>query len=217
LPKVVLLGGAGHAKVIIEMFRETGDWEVIGCLSSDPAERSVCGVPVLGDDAELENIFRRGITHAFPAIGDNRRRCAVAERLHKIGFHLVNAISRRATVSPSAGLDTGIAVMPGAVINAESVICSGAIVNTGATVDHDCHVGPYSHVGPGTNLAGCVRLGSGVLLGIGCRVIPNTLIGEWSIVGAGGVVIADLPPFVTAVGVPARVIKEASKNDTCWH
>jgi UDP-perosamine 4-acetyltransferase len=206
LPEVLLLGAAGHAKVVIEIFRETSDYRVVGCLSPDAAGRSVTGVPVLGDDDQLETILRRGIVHAFAAIGDNRRRSILCDRLHDIGFRLVNAISTRAIVSPSVRLQEGIAIMPGAIINAESVIGAGAIINTGSTVDHDCNIGAYSHIAPGTNLAGEVTVGAGVFLGIGSRVIPKISIGEWSIVGAGGVVTANLPARVTAIGVPAKVI-----------
>lgn len=210
MPEVVLLGAAGHAKVVIEIFRESNEWEVVGCLSPGASGGSVRGVPILGGDGELERIFQRGIVHAFAAIGDNHRRLVVSARLREIGFRLVNAISGRAIVSPSVRLDTGIAVMPGAIINAESVVGAGAIINTGSTVDHDCRLGAYSHIGPGSNLAGGVHVGEGAFLGIGSRVIPNIVIGEWSIVGAGGVVIANLSAHATAVGIPARVVRIAA-------
>jgi UDP-perosamine 4-acetyltransferase len=212
LPEVILLGGSGHAKVIIEIFREAKDWEVVGCITATESKNPVCGVPVLGDDSELERIFKQGVTHAFPAIGDNGRRSAVCARLLQVGFSLVNAISRHALVSPSVRFDSGIAIMPGAIINVDSTIATGAIVNTGATIDHDCMVGAYSHIGPGTNLAGGVTIGSGAFLGIGSRVVPGVRIGEWGIVGAGGVVLGDLPAHATAVGVPARIIRTVPKT-----
>jgi UDP-perosamine 4-acetyltransferase len=203
----VLLGAAGHAKVIIEIFQEAQDWEVVGCLSADAPGGSVKGIPILGDDSELEAVLKRGVTHAFAAIGDNRIRSRVCDRLQQAGFRLINAVSHRAIVSPSVRMASGIAIMPGAVINAESDIGAGAIVNTGATIDHDCCVGSFSHIGPGSNLAGGVRVGTGAFLGVGSRVIPNIEIGEWSILGAGSVAIADIPPRVTAVGIPAKVIQ----------
>ena len=48
---------------------------------------------------------------------------------------------------------------------------------------------------------------SGVHIGTGASVVPGVTIGRRSIVGAGAVVVDDLPPGVTAVGVPARPIK----------
>jgi acetyltransferase-like isoleucine patch superfamily enzyme len=52
-----------------------------------------------------------------------------------------------------------------------------------------------------------VRIGAGCYIGAGATIIDRVTIGEWSTVGAGAVVVGDLPPFVTAVGVPAKVIK----------
>ena len=206
MTQVILLGAAGHAKVIIEILRGQGDCELVGCLSSSTAGGSVLGVPILGDDSQLETLFRGGVTHAFAAIGDNRTRRRLCGQLQEKGFDLVNAISRQAILSPSVHLASGIAVMPGAVINADASIETGCIVNTSATVDHDCRIGEYSHIGPGSNLAGGVIVNTGAFLGIGSRVVPNIEIGEWSTVGAGSVVLADIPPQVTAVGVPARVL-----------
>ncbi|MGH9437338.1 MAG: acetyltransferase [Terriglobia bacterium] len=205
MSEVVLLGAAGHAKVIIEIFQETRAFEVVGCLSPQSANAAICGIPILGDDRELDRLLAKGVRRAFVAVGENRRRAALCKRVQEIGFELVNAISSHATVSPSVRLGQGIAVMPGAVLNAETIVSDGSIINTGATVDHDCFIGAYSHIAPGSNLAGSVRVGSGAFLGTGSRVIPNIRIGEWSTVGAGAVVIADVPPRVTAVGVPARI------------
>jgi UDP-perosamine 4-acetyltransferase len=158
----------------------------------------VLGLTVLGSDDILPELFRSGVQHAFVALGDNRARLSVSQRLAHSGFRLVNAVSRRAVVSRHARLGTGVAIMPGAVINADAVLEDGAIVNTGASIDHDCRIGRYAHIAPGSSLAGNVTIGEGVLLGAGSSVIPGRSVGPWSIIGAGE---------ITAVGVPARVVK----------
>jgi acetyltransferase-like isoleucine patch superfamily enzyme len=72
-------------------------------------------------------------------------------------------------------------------------------------VDHDCDIGEFVHIAPGTHLAGNVRVETGAFVGTGVSVIPGMRIGRWSVIGAGGVVICDVPEEVTVVGVPARV------------
>jgi UDP-perosamine 4-acetyltransferase len=202
---VVLVGGGGHAKVILDLLRAAGQHEIAGCASLDPNAMRDLGIPVLGDDSRLPAIYASGVRRAFVAIGDNRRRWRLSEELAAMGFELVNAVSPNAVLSPSVRLGAGVAVMAGVVINACSRIGNGCIINTGATVDHDCIIGNWAHIAPGANLAGCVTVGEGAFLGIGSRAIPKVSIGEWATVGAGGVVVRDLPAGVTAIGVPAKV------------
>ena len=93
------------------------------------------------------------------------------------------------------------------VVQPDAVIGDHVIVNTGATIDHDCTIGDYAHLAPGVHLSGSVHVGEGAFLGIGSVVIPGVKIGRWSTLGAGAVAIRDLADGVTAVGVPARVLK----------
>ena len=203
--RVVILGGGGHAKVVIDILEQAAEFAIAGFLSPAEQPDEICGYRRLGSDGALDEVLRSGVASAFVASGDNQRRMDSIALVRRHGFTLVNAISPAAMVSPRATLRAGIAVMPGAVINAGSLVEDGAIVNTNATVDHDCVVGAGAHVAPGTTLAGCVRLGDGVFLGTGSSVIPGIAIGSWTTVGAGAVVVADLPDHVVAVGVPAII------------
>ena len=208
---VALLGASGHAKVIIEILEESREFAIAGCLCPDAQMQDLLGYPILGSDEMLPVLFERGVRHAFVAVGDNRLRRKLLVVVRALGFQPINAISTRATVSPRAILGWGVAIMPGVVVNVDTVIEDGTILNTVATVDHDCRIGACAHVAPGSNLAGNVTLGEGVFLGTGSHVVPGVSIGEWTVVGAGATVICDLPDRVTAVGVPARVIKKNSK------
>jgi UDP-perosamine 4-acetyltransferase len=205
--RVVILGASGHAKVIIDILQDAGGLEIVGCTSGDPGAAPLLGIPVLGDDSVLPGLYASGVRKAFVAVGSNRLRQKLIRHVSALGFEPVQAVSPKAVVSRRAALGAGVAVMPGAVINVCSRLGDGVIVNTGATVDHDCVLEPYVHIAPGTNLAGCVHLGEGAFLGTGARVIPQISIGPWSVVGAGAVVIRDIPGFATAVGVPAAVIR----------
>ena len=206
-PRVVVLGASGHAKVVLEILEEMGNFEIIGCTAAAAASHEILRYPVLGGDDILPALFAGGTLHAFVAVGDNRIRQKVIRRIRDLGFTLVSAVSHSALVSPRARVGEGAAIMPGATINVDSQVGDGAIINTGATVDHDCIVGECAHIAPGVNLAGNVKVGEGAFLGIGSCAVPGVAIGAWAMVGAGAAVICDLPDGVTAVGVPARIIR----------
>lgn len=205
--KVVVIGCGGHAKVIIDILKSDPEIDIVGCTDTY-ARGWVSGIPILGDDTILRELYDSGIQHAFIAIGDNAVRQRLSRKAAFIGFHFVNAISRFAYVASSAQLGTGIAIMPGAVIQADARIGDGSIINTNASVDHDCEIGSLCHAAPGVNLSGHVVIGEGVFLGTGTKVIDGMHIGEWSVLGAGAVVVDAIGHHCLAVGVPARMIRQ---------
>lgn len=199
-PGVVVLGAGGHAKVVIATLLAAG-FSIEGVLDDSSAKWGVriLGFVVEGPFAKLSAASR---PHCVMAIGDNRQRREVAARFPAMEW--VSAVHPFSSVHPTVEIGPGTVVAAGAVIQPETRIGRHCIVNTGATIDHDCSVGDFSHVAPGTHLAGGVRLAAGVFLGIGSAVAPGVGVGDWTVVGAGGVVVHDLPGGVTAVGVPAR-------------
>jgi len=199
-----IAGGGGHAKVVIETARATGRVLPVGVLDDDPSRAGleVLGVPVRGT-LDPTAVARLGVTRMVLAIGDNRAREQLAARLDGL-VRWVTLVHPAAVVAASARLGEGTVVFAGAVIQPDAVLGEHVIVNTGASIDHDCVVGAMAHIGPGARLAGTVSVGRGALLGIGSCAIPGCRIGDWVTVGAGGVVVGELPAGVVARGVPAR-------------
>lgn len=206
---VVVIGAGGHAKVAIEALRHSG-WQVAGCTDENPATRSIVGAPVLGNDDLLPELYRTGIRFAFVALGNNRLRQAKSESLIALGFQLPTAMAPSAVISPTASIGSGLAIFGGAVVNAEARIGDFAIINTNASIDHDCLIGEGAHIAPGCTLAGCVEVGARAFLGAGTIAIPGVKIGADCVLGAGSVVVCDVPPGVSAFGVPARVRRNDS-------
>jgi len=212
---IVIVGAGGHAKVIIDIINSQNKYKILACIDqSEKVGNYICGIKISGDassidqlHATIQPLLNQGAGKAFVAIGDNRQRMVIANKMREWGFLLPNAISPFAYVAETAKLGEGIAVMPGAVINADAVIMDNVIINTNATVEHDCLIMSNSHIGPGCSLAGNVTIGEGTFVGIGTKIIPNMRVGEWSVIGSGAVVVGNLPDQVLALGVPAKVHK----------
>ena len=188
-------------------------WHIAGCVPASGRDRknretvvNECGGrPVLHD--------AMGLSPMIVSIGVNRIRKMIVERLraNNSAIEFATAIHPSAVISPSAKIGEGTVVMAGAVINADAVIGNHCIVNTGATVDHDCVVEDYCHVAPGVHISGGTHVGEGTWVGVGSSVIQCLNIGKNCMIGAGSVVVKDIPDNVTAFGCPAKVIKIISK------
>jgi sugar O-acyltransferase (sialic acid O-acetyltransferase NeuD family) len=207
-PPVAVIGGGGHAKVVISTLQAAG-YPVAGVFDDSPEKwgSELLGCPVRGP---IDALAGSGCPAAVIAIGSNEVRKQIAGRFLEIEWATVvhPGATVHSSVHSSVQLGPGTVVFAGAVIQPDSVLGAHVIVNTGATVDHDCAVGDYVHLAPGSHLAGSVRIGEGAFLGIGSAVTPGRQVGEWTIVGAGAVVVRDLPDNITAVGVPARPMKK---------
>jgi sugar O-acyltransferase (sialic acid O-acetyltransferase NeuD family) len=121
---------------------------------------------------------------------------------------------------PLAWIGNRISIAMGTVVCAGSMLTTdlrlGAhtIVNLDCTIGHDCEIADFVTFAPSVNVSGAVTILEGCDIGTGACLIQGIRVGEWSVLGAGAVATQDVPANVTAVGVPAKVIKERTPG---WH
>jgi sugar O-acyltransferase (sialic acid O-acetyltransferase NeuD family) len=196
--RMIVYGGGGHGKAVIEAVRAMGMHEIVGIVDDGlPGGTKVLGLPMLGGAEALAGLLAQGIRQAANAvggIGDARSRVRVFRRLIEAGFSCPAVIHPTAFVEPSASLLPGVQVMPHAYIGSEAEIGFGAIVNTSAVVSHDCRLAAYANLSPGALLAGGVRIGESALVGMGVTVNLGVVIGDGARVGNSAVVKTDVPP-----------------------
>lgn len=206
---VIIIGGGGHAKVLIEALRLTAV-PVVGIVDAQPALKgtSILGIPVMGGD---ELIYSHGpervmLVNAVGSVRQPARRASLFETYHGKGYRFQTVIHPSAVIPSDILLGEGAQVMAGAIIQPGVGIGCNAIVNTRASIDHDCIIGDHAHLAPGVTLSGGVTVGRGSHIGTGATVIQGITIGEGSLVGAGALVTRDVPDGVTVVGVPAKTV-----------
>jgi len=111
---------------------------------------------------------------------------------------------------------TGIEIHPGAEIGEEFFIDHGMGVVIGETAIIGNNVLLYQ----GVTLGGTGKergkrhptIGNNVVIGAGAKVLGNIMIGDNSYIGSNAVVIKDVPPNSTVVGVPGRITKQDGKK-----
>ena len=204
---MIIYGAGGHGKVVIDIARTAG---VLIRLVIDDAVRDseLLGITVM--DAHQFRWDNLGVFEYLVAIGDNATRARLFNELRSRGGRPRSLVHPFSAISSASELGAGIAVCAGAVVNPAAVVHENCIINTGASVDHDCIVEAHCHICPGVRLAGNVTIGSMTTVGTGASVLPGVRISQGCRIGAGAVVTRDLPPFVVACGVPARVQRRLS-------
>lgn len=104
-------------------------------------------------------------------------------------------------------------------INPAAPIGKGIMLDhaTGFVVGETASIGDNVSILQGVTLGGTgkadedrhPKIGNGVLIGAGAKILGNIRVGDCARVGAGSVVVKDVPPHVTVVGVPARIVGQA--------
>lgn len=210
---LVILGAGGHAREIADVVRACIDdgakWNFVGFLDDDASKHGteLHEGPVLGGLAWLEGRAHGGL-RGIAGIGGPASRRRVVANARERDLQFVGAVHPAAVLTKHVRLAEGVVITAGCVLTNDIEIGEHTHVNRMTTIGHDCRVGAYVHLAPGVVLSGNVTVEDGCDIGTRAAIIQGLRVGADSIVGAGAVVIRDLPPRCTAVGVPAKVISQ---------
>lgn len=196
--KIIIYGGGGHGKTLIEMIRSLRYLQIHGIIDDGLMQgASILGVTVLGGESTLSSIYEQGIrlaVNAVGGIGNIQSRVNVFNRLAGSGFLFPILVHPSAVVESSAYLSPGTQVFSHAYIGSDAHLGFGTIINTNAVVSHDCNVGDYANISPGALLAGGVQIGDHCLIGMGVTINLGVTVGARARIGNSATIKADVPP-----------------------
>jgi sugar O-acyltransferase (sialic acid O-acetyltransferase NeuD family) len=201
---VIVVGGGGHAKVLVSTLI-LQHRRVLGFVDPKPSLPPLLGIPHLGDD---DAVFHHPpdqvrLANGLGSIGSTVLRRAIYEKFRQKQYVFETVIHPSAVIAPEVNIENGVQVMAGVVVQPGTRLGTNAIINTGARVDHDCSIDAHAHIAPGVTLSGHVRIGKGTHVGTGASILQGVTVGAGSIVGVGAVVVTNVPAGLTVVGVPA--------------
>ncbi|MCW7471417.1 NeuD/PglB/VioB family sugar acetyltransferase [Leptospira kanakyensis] len=191
MEELVLVGGGGHSKSVIDVIRKEGRYEIIGIVDSQlPIGSFVLDVEVIGDDTSLLDLSKKfkNFHITVGQIHSNAVRRKIANQLLDLNVELPNIISPKANVSTYSVLGKSITIMHQATIQADARIGDFTIINDHALVEHDVHVGQFCHIATGAIVNGNVLIGDNVFIGSGAVIVQGSKIPDGTFIKANQVV-----------------------------
>ena len=208
--KLAILGAGGHAKVILDAALLMKQWdEIIFLDDSHNGNKEFMSYPLIGGIRQLGQTVLPKEYDVVIAVGNNHIRAKLYDQAKKLGFHLPCIYHPSASIIRFTDIEEGSVFFAQTVVNAGSKIGKCTIVNTSASVDHDCLLGDFVHISPGANLGGNTNVGDYSWIGIGSCTRHGIDIGSQCMIGAGAVVVKNIPDSTTVVGNPAQVLEKA--------
>ena len=218
---VVVVGAGGFGREVLEIFKDhnrvSKTWNILGFIDENEElhGKMLNGYPVLGGLNWLRKHNNDNLG-CVCAIGTCEPRRRVVERLQRIGINFHNAIHPSVIMSEFVELGQDVIICAGVILTVDIKIGDHVQINLNCTIGHDVVIERYCTINPMVAINGNDHLGEGVYVGTGTTFIQGVSVGDWSAIGAGAVVIDDIPENVIAVGVPAKVTKKRDPSTDGW-
>ncbi|KFB98278.1 putative transferase [Trabulsiella guamensis ATCC 49490] len=194
---IVVIGGGGHASVIVDILKQQKR-DIAAIISPDDVSgRKVFdNIHVLKCDDDISCFHQNDVVlvNGIGALPGSAIRRKVNEFFKNKGYSFETLVADTAFVSPYAVLFEGVQIFPGAIVQPGVIIHSHSVINTRAVIEHDVELGEYNFVSPGAVVCGQCKTGENVFIGAGATVIQNINLGASSAVMANALVTENLLP-----------------------
>ena len=219
IEKVVIIGTGGFGREVLDVLEAVNQvetrYEILGFITEPGFQKPgelINDKPVLGYYDWLEQ--NKDQVKAICGVGAPATRLRLIRQAEQMGVQFFSVIHPRAMLTRWVKLGTGSIITAGCILTNNITIGEHVHLNLDCTVGHDVVIEDCVTVSPGVHISGNVRLEEGSFIGTGANLIEGKTVGRWAVVGAGSVVVKDVPANSTAVGIPAAVIKTRQPG---WH
>ncbi len=207
MKKLIIIGVGGFGREVAWLVERINKvkptWDLLGFVDDNEELHgtTVGGYKVLGNCDYLINTD----IYAICAIGSSRIRKKIIEKL--VGIKFAVLIDPSTIVSKNVTIGEGTIICAGTIMTIDIEIGCHVIINLDCTIGHDSVLNDFVTLYPSVNVSGNTILEECVEIGTGTQIIQRIRVGYSTIIGAGSVVIRDIPANCTAVGTPSKIIK----------
>lgn len=208
MKKLLIVGAGGFGRELYAWAGQHPDhgraWRLAGFLDDNPEALARFGrfapvAPIAGHRPSADAVYLCGL--GMPALKEK-----LVVPLVAAGADFLTFVHPQALLGARVRLGRGVVVCPGAILSADIEVGEFAMVNLNCTIGHDASLGPWTSLSAQCDITGHVRVADRVFMGSRASVIPSKSVGSRAVVGAGAVVVTDVPADVTVVGIPARIL-----------
>ena len=205
---VAIAGTSYYAEVYYEHLRNDDRFHVRGFVVDDEYRTdadSFCGLPILGEPDNFSLLRKNGIEGLFAPIGHNGPRMVILGKANEAGFKTPSFVHPDACLDPEVKVGPGVYILGGTNIMPYVTLEPYAMISAGVNIAHHTTIESGAFISMGSNIGAKLRIGKRAFIGIGATVMTGVdYVGNDVMVGAGAVVIKNVEPEQTVVGVPAR-------------
>lgn len=207
---IVIIGGGSFIGNLINYIESMDKYNIVGytdCVDNG----EFFGVPYLGTDDVLPELFAKGVQCAALAIGNRLNNTQLKQKVYanlkKIGFELPVIKGQYVVVHKGVEIGEGSILRDGAIVQSNCHIGKCVMIGDKAIVAHDTTIGDFSQVVSGCNLGRGIKIGNSVFMGFSAIITNDLTIVNDCIIGANSLVNKDCLIAGKYIGTPAKLLE----------
>jgi len=210
--QLVIIGASGFGREVLWTIRDCNNleskYDVLGFIDDNSSlnGKKLDELSVIGDLDWLAQNLKKDVKCVI-AIADCNIRKQIAQKILHLGFSFETIIHPSVKHSSFVEIGCGTIIQAGCILTVDVKIGKHVHINLNTTVGHDSIIEDFVTLNPGIHVNGNTTIQEGSFVGSGTVMKQGLTVGKWTIIGAGSVLIKDLPSKALYVGVLGKIKK----------